>query len=175
MSPEYKLELIRLIRQNDSKAFNQLVEGCWEKLYAYAFRLTADREQSQSIVQTIFIDLWEKRQSHDIGNPDSYLFQAVKFQVFKNYRDRKMNREILQEKFEDYMQENESDYEPELIQKLHQSIDKLPEKCREIFRLNRLCELSIDQIAGQLNLSKQTVKNQLTKAFHQLKADFRNN
>ena len=175
MSLENKLVLLQLIRQNNSLAFNQLVSQCWEQVYVYAFKLTGNQELSQSIVQNIFVDLWDRRESLEISNPDSYLFQAARFQVFKSYRDRKMKREVLQEKFEDYIQENESEFEPELIQKLHQSIDRLPEKRREIFRLNRFNELSVDQIADQLDLSRQTVKNQLTKAFNQLKADFRSN
>jgi RNA polymerase sigma-70 factor (ECF subfamily) len=168
-------ELIYFVRQNDLKAFNQLVKYYWEKLFTYAFKLTDDRMLAQSIVQNIFVDLWEKRQSVQIENPDSYFFRAVKFQVFKSYRDQKMKREILQEKFEDYLLETEGEYEIEMVQKLHQSIDRLPDRCREILKLNRLSELSIDQIATQLNLSKQTVKNQLSKAFFLLRADLRNN
>lgn len=157
------------------KAFDQFVKMYWEKLYIYAYKLTGDRLLAQSIVQNIFVDLWEKRFDIHISNPDSYFFQAVKFQVFKSYRDRKFNREILQEKFEDYLLENDAEYETEMEHKLHQSIDRLPNRCREILKLNRLSELSIDQIAEQLNLSKQTVKNQLSKAFYLLRVDLRNN
>ncbi|WP_163715731.1 RNA polymerase sigma factor [Mangrovibacterium lignilyticum] len=73
MSPEKKLELINLIRQNNSKALNQLVDSSWEKLYAYAFKLTSDRELSQSIIQTIFIDLWDKRQKLEIAIQSNYI------------------------------------------------------------------------------------------------------
>ena len=175
MKTENKHELLSLIRRDDTKAFNKLVATHWEKLFIYAFRLTKDNELAQSIVQNIFVDLWEKRRSLEIQQLESYLFQAVKFQVFKAYRDRKMKVEVLQEEFEGYLAEHENDYEPELILRLHQAIDRLPDRCREIFHLNRFQELSIDQIAEQLNLSRQTVKNQLTRAFQQVRTELRNN
>ena len=147
MKTENKHELLSLISRDDTKTFDKLVSSYWEKLFIYAFGLTKDRELAQSIVQNIFIDLWEKHHSLEIQQPEGYLFRAVKFQVFKAYRDRKMNVEVLQEKFEDYLAEHENDYEPELILRLHRAIDRLPDRCREIFHLNRFQELSIDQIA----------------------------
>lgn len=175
MNPERKAEKTRLFRFDEPQAFDQLIREHWERMYMFAFKLTANRELSQSIVQNIFIDLWEKRDSLELNQPENYLFRAVKFQVFKAYRDNKMNAEILQEKFEDYLSEHENDYEPELILRLHQAIDRLPDRCREIFHLNRFHELSIDQIAEQLNLSRQTVKNQLSRAFQQVSTELRNN
>ena len=175
MSPENFHQLNRTSRFSDPHTFHKLVNEYWERLYIFAFKLTSNRELSQSIVQNVFIDLWEKRQPAEIIQLESYLFQAVKFQVFKAYRDNKMNVEILREKFEYYLAEHENEYEPELILRLHQAIDRLPDRCREIFHLNRFHEQSIDQIAEQLNLSRQTVKNQLSRAFQQVSAELRNN
>jgi len=47
---------------------------------------------------------------------------------------------------------------------LHQAVNVLPEKCKEVFQLSRFEQLSIDQIAQKLQISPQTVKNQLSKA-----------
>jgi RNA polymerase sigma-70 factor (ECF subfamily) len=47
---------------------------------------------------------------------------------------------------------------------IHQAVDVLPEKCREVFQLSRFEQLSVDQIAQKLQISPQTVKNQLSKA-----------
>lgn len=174
MCSKKKTETNPSFRFGEAQLFDQLVKDYWERLYVFAFRLCSDRDVSQSVVQTVFINLWEKRQSSEISNIDSYLFQAVKFQVFKAYRDRTMNTEFLEEKFEDYLAEHENDFEPELILRLHQAIERLPDRCREIFRLNRFHEQSIDQIAQQLKLSRQTVKNQLSRAFQQVRAELRN-
>lgn len=175
MCPDQTPQLLQLIGQNSEPAFRELVKLHWEKLYIYAHKMTGDRELSQSIVQNLFIDLWEKRRELSIQNPQNYFFKAVKFQVFKHYRDHKMDRLVLQDQFEDYLPAPELESTEELEIRLHQSIDRLPKRCQEIFRLNRFSELSIDQIAEQLALSRQTVKNQLNKAFQFLKADLGKN
>jgi RNA polymerase sigma-70 factor (ECF subfamily) len=44
------------------------------------------------------------------------------------------------------------------------AISKMPEACRTIFLLRRMDELSLKEIASELNISTKTVENQLTKA-----------
>lgn len=53
-----------------------------------------------------------------------------------------------------------------------EEIALLPEKMREIFMLSRQDGLSIEQIATQLSLSPQTVKNQITSALKKMKTRF---
>ncbi|GET25632.1 RNA polymerase sigma factor [Prolixibacter sp. NT017] len=164
-------ELISQIKKGEYKAFEVLFGRFWERLYAFSFKMTSDRELSQNIVQDIFIDVWERRHVLEIRNIESYLFKAVKFQVFNYYRDRKMNREVLQDRFEDYTLEHQEKLNHDLLSRLEESLRKLPEKRGVIFRMSKIQNLPVDEIACQLNLSRQTVKNQLSQAFKQLKAD----
>jgi len=164
-------ELLYQVKKDD-KSFEVIFSRFWEKLYAFSFKMTLDQELSKNIVQDIFIDLWERRDKTRINNMESYLFQSVKFQVFNYYRDKKMNREILQDKFDDYIVDSQEILNHDLLDRLERSLNKLPEKRGAILRMNKIQNLPVEEIALQLNLSKQTVKNQLSQAFKQIKADF---
>ena len=48
-------------------------------------------------------------------------------------------------------------------------LDKLPKRCKEIFTLSRRAQLSNDEIASRLEISKRTVENQLTHALRHLR------
>ncbi|UXP32841.1 RNA polymerase sigma-70 factor [Reichenbachiella agarivorans] len=164
--------LLELLEKDSKKAFEAIYRRYWERLYAYAFKMSADRDLSQNIVQDIFVSLWKKIDNIEIETLDTYLFQAVKYQVFKSYRDQKLSKEVLESRFEDFVFENPATVtDPDLSQSVFDSINKLPEKRKEIFLMNKLHDLSIDQIATELEISQQTVKNQLSSALKQLRFD----
>ena len=62
---------------------------------------------------------------------------------------------------------NEEDQETidERIAVLKTEIEKLPERCKEIFILNKYESLKYQQIAEKLNISINTVENQIGKAY----------
>ena len=53
-------------------------------------------------------------------------------------------------------------------------IDRLPEKCRLVFILNRFEELSYKEVAERLGISVKTVENQMSKALRILRAEMVN-
>ena len=141
----------------------------WEKLYAFCFKMTRDEHLSQNIVQDVFADLWERISGLQILSIENYLFRAVKNQVFKEYRKKRFDTTTIDIEFEDYLIENLPAFDTEMVDKLYNLLDKLPAKRKEILMMNKLDEMNIDQIAIKLNLSKQTIKNQITSGLKQLK------
>jgi len=61
----------------------------------------------------------------------------------------------------------------ELENLFNESLNKLPERCREVFELSRLQGLRNREIAEKLNLSEKTVENQMTKALHVLREELK--
>jgi RNA polymerase sigma-70 factor (ECF subfamily) len=131
--------------------------------------MTCDEYISQNIVQDVFTDLWDRREKVHILSIENYLFRAAKNQVLKEYRKKRFDTVVIEEKFESYLVENTSSLEPELLAKLYSLLEHLPQKRKEILIMNKLEEMDIAQIAATLNLSKQTVKNQLSSALKQLR------
>ncbi|SHF84895.1 RNA polymerase sigma factor [Pedobacter caeni] len=151
------------------KNFEHIYIHHWEKLYAFCFRMTRDEHIAQNIVQDIFTDLWERRNEVNILSIESYLFRAAKNQVLKEYRKKKLDTEYMEERFENYLIDHVPALEIELLNQLYALMENLPEKRKEILVMSKIKEMGIAEIASELNLSKQTVKNQLSSALKQLK------
>lgn len=136
-------------------------------MYLSALKRVHDEDVAKDIVQEIFISLWERREHVIIqGSLQGYLLSAVKFKVIDYYR----KSIILKKHEEDFYQLAELHYtldhaEPrDLESQLSQAIESLPGKMRKIFEMSRQESKSIDEISTELNISSQTVKNQLTTA-----------
>ncbi len=153
----------------DLKSFESIYIQHWEKLYAFCFKMTGDQYLSQNIVLDIFTDLWDRRDKVNILSIENYLFRAAKNQVLKEYRKKRFDTVVIEEKFENYLVENTSSLEPELLDKLYSLLEHLPEKRKEILIMSKLEEMDKAQISAKLNLSKQTVKNQVSSALKQLR------
>ena len=60
--------------------FNDLFERLYSPLCNYAFAILKDHDEAEDIVQTIFVDYWNKENKEDIEvKIDNYLIRAVKF------------------------------------------------------------------------------------------------
>ncbi|PJJ09098.1 RNA polymerase sigma-70 factor (ECF subfamily) [Flavobacterium sp. 1] len=153
----------------NTETFEKMYTDYWKKLNTFSFKMTQDKDLAQNIVQDVFIDLWERHKDLEIVAIEAYLFRAVKNQVFKHYQNNRFNKTIMEDKFEDYIIDNFSSVEPELADLLYALLEKLPEKRKEVLLMNKIQEMSIDQIAAELEISKQTVKNQLSAALKQLR------
>ncbi|MFL9842794.1 sigma-70 family RNA polymerase sigma factor [Flavobacterium rhizosphaerae] len=157
----------------ERKDFENVYNTYWEKLTAFSFKLTRDEELAQNIVQDVFIDLWERRREVKILSAEHYLYRAVKNQIFKHYRNNSFNTVVLEDCFDTYIIENLQDEENPLYGKLHTLLNNLPEKRKEILLMHKLQEMNTEQIAKELEISKQTVKNQLSMALKQLRFELK--
>lgn len=100
-------------------------------------------------------------------SPQSYLGTSVKNRCLNYLRDqRKFDHSIIEFEGLDQREYAEQDQlvTEELIQLIEEATASLPEKCREIFTLNRLGNKKYQEIAGELNISVKTVEAQMTKA-----------
>nr|MDX3917485.1 sigma factor [Pseudosphingobacterium sp.] len=59
-------ELFQRTKAGDSVAFTALYRHTWQKLYQLALRKTQSDEEAKDIVQEIYIQLWQKKESIDI-------------------------------------------------------------------------------------------------------------
>lgn len=166
-------ELIVLIQQDDSIAFEALYDRYWKKLYYQAARKTNSLEDAQEIVQNIFASLWLRRHQLQIeSNLASYLAVAVKYKIFKylaqQYKKEAFRKDTAWIDFDNSTQDW-LQFE-ELRVRLEQLISELPEKCQLIFKLSREDGLTYKQIAERMNISVKTVETQLSRALKKIRA-----
>jgi len=170
-------ELVSLLKSDNVAAFNAIYERYSKALYLFIYSKLDAAEISKDVLQDLFVSLWEKRQSLVLKESlKSYLYQAARHKIIDIYRKNTTYRKYLQQLIEHF------DEQPHSIsdqldtkartQEMFEAINHLPEKMKEIFMLSRFENLSVEQIASHLNLSQQTVKNQITKALKILRANY---
>jgi RNA polymerase sigma-70 factor (ECF subfamily) len=158
--------LVKAICNDDQIAFKELYKRYWAKLYIYAFKVLHDKDICEDIIQQVFYDLWNRRYDLNIEIPSAYLYSAVKHQIFNQFRKKKFSR-IQPEHLLTFISESkieESVEYKELHSRVEKLINELPEQRRIVFVMSRNEGLSNKEIASQLNLSVQTVKNQISSA-----------
>jgi RNA polymerase sigma-70 factor (family 1) len=169
--------LLKLLKQQELGAFEEIYMRYWKKLYSAAYRRVQSREISEELVQDIFTTLWVNRQVLKIEVLSAYLFSAIKYKVI-NHLEREMSRRLYTQTQINVLESIENSTEEtvylnELNLALEKEIQKLPPKRQQIFKLSRQEHLSIKQVASHLGISEKTAENQLGKALKVLKVNLK--
>jgi|RhiMetdeSRZDD1v2_1073273.scaffolds.fasta_scaffold05656_15 RNA polymerase sigma-19 factor, ECF subfamily len=165
-------ELLQFIKQDDTAAFKILYDRYWESLYVKACR-RVDKDEAKDMVQEVMTTLWRRRNEIVIKDDSSigrYLHTAIKYRVISHYAftaaEIRNNNLFDVLESEAYVNTIETRELGELLEK---AISSLPARMQQIFRMSREDDCSIADIARQLNLSEQTIKNQLTGALKKIR------
>jgi len=165
--------IFEAIKKDDSSAYELIFREYYRPMTAYAFRFLGNLADSESIVQDVFLRLWQKRKEIMITSSlQNYLFRSV-----KNHCINYIEHEKIKTGYQDMVIRNEADrseyseffLEFGLMTKIETAIASLPEKRQEIFRLAREDGLKYREIADRLNISVKTVETQMTLALKQLR------
>ena len=164
------------IKLKDKASLEEIYKQYWSKLYVYAFNVLRERKICEDIVQEIFVGLWIKRNDIQISNLDSYLYQSVKYQIFNHFRRSKYKRQLMERLNEESRKYkiDESYEKKELKVHIKNAISKLPEQRRLIFQMSRYEGLSNKEISDNLNISLQTVKNQISESLKFIRKSLKN-
>jgi RNA polymerase sigma-70 factor (ECF subfamily) len=174
---EYRLladeVLLKFLRISDRLAFKEIYLRYWKDLYYSAFNKINNKEVAEDIVQTVFTDLWEKRERHSIQNLPAYLDTAVKYQVInyiKSTVSKKTHLSVIGEKQK--IEESNTDLLL-LVQELNAAIDKaisqLPQKTQTIFRLSRFEQHFNKEISHIMDLSEKAVEYHISQSLKSLR------
>ena len=171
--PDYSLyddekALLLEVAKGDEQAFRKLFDLYKERFYAVVLKMTRSDEVAQDIVQDVFMNIWSKRESlGDVLNPSSYFFTAVYRRVYHHYRKIALEKKLLQAMPDIKESANTTDemvLAHESSELISQAIAKLPPQQQLIFKLLRQEGLSREDVAQQLKISPNTVKNHLADA-----------
>lgn len=166
-------ELLKRFQSGDNVAFEEIFNLYWQQLYTIANRSLRSHEEAEEIVQELFTTLWQQKSTLRILNISSYLTSAVKKRAIDKIRSK-----LVHEKYWDYYSAFRIDHGQdtentvcfnELNLELEKAIDRLPQKSRQVFRLNRLEGRSISEIAGFLKISERAIEYHLTKSVRELR------
>jgi RNA polymerase sigma-70 factor, ECF subfamily len=165
--------LIEQIKKNDPSAFREFF-CCYQPcVYYFLYRYTSDPDAADDLTQETFISFWKHRDNIDSNSsPKAYLFKIAR-NLAINHLTRKPPVSSFGEKENVLVKlgnNPEQDYDRILLlDDFQKAINLLPERCRATFILSRYEGLEYSEIAEVLNVSLQTVKNQMNKAFSVLR------
>ena len=177
--------MYKAIRKGDVKAFERFYKKYQPRLFVYGIGILNDEDTAKDLVQEAFITFWQNM-DHILTD---YSVTAYLFKIFHSKCIKHLRMKAIETNFshlsELKLQEIEiSYYNPDNnimgpifmrdVEKLYEkAIDKLPEKCKEIFVLSSQEELRSAEIAIKLGLSVRTVENQIYKAIHILREEMK--
>jgi len=164
--------LVKLLIVGDEGAFEEIYRRYWNKLLRAAQFKVRSKEVIEELLQDLFISLWEKRDKVVIDKLEAYLNTSLKYLIINQIK-----KQILQEKFVEYSITKNDQSEAvdesiafnELSVAIEKAVDKLPDKTRQIFQLNRLEYLSVKEISERLLIPERTVEYHITQGLKSMR------
>jgi RNA polymerase sigma-70 factor (ECF subfamily) len=157
-----------------TEALERALAEYWRPLVAYARRLLGDASAAEDVVQRAFVRLWER----DHALPEGEALRPFLYRVVRNLVLNEWRRDGIRER---WLAESSTEAEEvvlgpdrhlellELQEAIDAAVESLPARRREIFVLSRFHGLTNAQIAEVLELSSQTIANQLVSALRTLR------
>jgi RNA polymerase sigma-70 factor (ECF subfamily) len=162
--------LMQEIKADNMFAFDMLYKKYSKRLYKFAYYILKSPEESENIVQDVFLSLWENRNKVE---KDS----SVKYYVFTiayNSAISIIRKKARESQFIEYLKSlQDLNQEPvnieleyhELTEKLEDIINHLPDRQKSVYLLHKVEGLKYSEIAERLNISVNTIENHMSRAF----------
>lgn len=170
------LFILKKIKEGDIKAFENMFRCYYTPLRLYTMSIIGRSDVAEEIVQDIFYVLWRDRENLEI-------FVSVKGYLYKSARNRSLQyleHCDVKHKYEDKVfsdnntvifastPQEQLEYK-ELEELINYTLQKMPERRLQIFRMHRFEGLKYMEIAKSLSLSVKTIEAEMTKALQSLR------
>lgn len=170
-------ELYLKLKEGDERAFQTLFRKYYSAMCHFARQFLNDSELAEETAQDVFVKIWEKRESLTIETSvKHYFFRSVRNHCLNQIQHEKIKKQYAGMVLNAAHYEIDPDQhylEVDLIMKIEKSIDSLPPKRKEIFRLSREQGMKYKEIAETLNISIKTVEAQMGLALKHLRYELR--
>lgn len=178
-TPILNSDIIIRLREGDIASFNAVYKIYRSRLYANILKLVKSPEIAIDILQDVFVSVWNHRQNIDLEKSfENYIFRIAQNKVYdffrKASRDKKLEETLIKLSENQEYNPIETFYLKENYNLLEQEIEKLPAKCKEVFKLCKIEGKSYNEVAVLLNISTATINNHIVKATKMLKKNLSN-
>lgn len=153
--------ILNELKKGNERAFNFIFKEHYKSLSQFSYSFIKDQDKAESLVQEVFIRLWEKRESlANIDNLLSYLMVMVRNISIDYLRKEKTSQKVyLKIRPEESVNTTEEQLSKnEFEEKLLKSVLNLPERCRIAFELSRFDSLTNKEIAKNMEISVKGVE-----------------
>ncbi|HWJ90750.1 MAG TPA: RNA polymerase sigma-70 factor [Flavisolibacter sp.] len=166
-------EALHALLEGREDGLDHFFQAYYSHLTYFAYKLVHDEFLAEEIAAEAFVKLWNNRDRLSMeGSIKAWLYNTVRNASIDHLRKVKRLRVA-----ESGLQTTET-IEASVLQKLIETetirqvivtLDYLPPKCREVFRMFHFEGKSYQEIARELNISPHTVRNQKERATRLLK------
>ena len=169
-------KLVSAAVKGDQNAYRSLMGKYQKPLYFHVLKMVKNHEQVEDLVQEAFMKAFGNLQSYNT----SYAFSTWLYRITTNHtidylRKRKLDTTSIHNPYKtsdgeveiqisDTKETDRAIIRKERKQILHQAIQNLPEKYREVIEMRHLDELSYQEISEHLDLPLGTVKAHIFRA-----------
>jgi RNA polymerase sigma-70 factor (ECF subfamily) len=169
-----------LVEEMSIELFEVIFRQYAKPLFYYAAKFVGD-DQAKDIVQDAFAKLWTDKSLNITKSLNALLFTTIRNRCLQQLEKQKVRnkyvestRLVLQmEELQFYMDERSSLIEQELEDKLNEVLNRLPDRCREIFKLSRFENKKNREIAEELDISVKAVEKQISKALATIRTEMK--
>ncbi len=163
--------LVEALKKGDDWALEALFESYHIKVYNFCYSYLKSREETEELVQDVFVKLWSYRGQIDSElSINGLIFKIAKNLTLNRLRDNQNLRSEIN--IEDIISPTNCTEEAimfrELEQQLMKVVETLPPKRKQVFKLSRFSGLSNKEISKEMNISVNTVEGQMRKAIKYL-------
>lgn len=169
-------EFVLNAMKGDQRAFKMLMDKYQKPLYFHVLKMVKEHEQVEDLVQEAFMKAFNNIQSYNTN----YAFSTWLYRITTNHTiDYLRKRKLKTTSIHDPVKTRDGEVEIQIsshfetdrniIRKerkeiIHDAINSLPEKYRQVIEMRHLDEMSYDEIADELNLPLGTVKAHIFRA-----------
>ena len=173
---------IRLYDGNPT-AYEELFKQNFPRMLGYCRLFIHDQAQANDLVQECFVKLWEKRNTIKISQSvESLLFVMLRNRCLNYLRDQKLHsldkninllgENDLQHLYQlDFTGKEEKSLEEKLLESIHESVEKLPEKRKLVFVKTKVEGKKNKEVADELGISVKAVEKHLHQAKEQIRQE----
>jgi RNA polymerase sigma-70 factor (family 1) len=172
------LQLIHLLQGDNEDALTEIYTRYAERLTRFASSRLYGLDDSRDVLHDVFVKLWEERKTLKVDrNLEAYMFTMIRYRIIdrvrKNITREDYSKMVLALRLTEQDGIEAQISARELKQQIEAALERLSPRVKEIYHLSREENLSIAEIAEKLQLSEQTVKNQLTAALKHLRTSLK--
>ncbi len=173
-SKEYMLSLFAKIAEGDMSAYLTVFKTYQPTVFSVALQYCKTTHLAEDASQQVFVALWEKRDTlKNINDPEAWLWTVARNQTINMLR-KESTQKVYLEYLKDFFSDEEITPINQLILKqrthiINRVIEDLPDRQKEVYQLSRNEGLTYTEIARNLGIGTETVKEHMAKALKNIR------
>jgi RNA polymerase sigma-70 factor, ECF subfamily len=167
-------ELVRRSKEDDERAFGELISRYESKVYSLALRMVRNPEDAEDVLQDTFLRAYRGIKSFQGASTFStWIYRITANSALMRLRKKQLPTVSIEDADERETPVNIADWTPgpveqllsqELQHEMDEAIEALPPEFRQVFILRDVEEMSNAEVAEILDLSVAAVKSRLHRA-----------